>query len=120
MYHLRLCKALSYSGAISATHKHPDVYVEDEATATTAVATGYFRLLGGAAQAAEPEPENGPEPDAQPDYEALSAMKKAELVAYAEEHGIDLSGCSSKEDILSAISVAYGGSYTMIDLQKQD
>ena len=133
MYHLRLTKALSYSGIVTATRKHPDVYTEDEATANAAVATGYFRLVSGAedklrgllakakeaAQAAQEQEEQQPDGEA-PDYEELAKLKKAELIAYAEEHGIDLTGCSTKDEILAAISVAYGGSYTMIDLQKQE
>ena len=46
-YHLRLIKALSYSGIITATKKKPDVYVADKKIADAAVATGYFMLVGG-------------------------------------------------------------------------
>ena len=42
MYHLRLIKALSYDGAVSATREHPDTYTEVEAIAQEAVASGYF------------------------------------------------------------------------------
>ena len=49
----------------------------------------------------------------------VSDMTKAELTAYAAEHGISLEGCNTKADMLSAISAANGGSYTMIDLQKE-
>ncbi len=41
MYHLKLCKGLSYcnaSGTVEATHKQPDIYIEDKATAASAVA----------------------------------------------------------------------------------
>ena len=44
MYHLRLIKALSYSGIVEATKQRPDVFVKDKATADKAVATGYFQL----------------------------------------------------------------------------
>ena len=30
MYHIRLCKGLSYCGVVSATRKEPDVFVEDK------------------------------------------------------------------------------------------
>ena len=50
-YHLKLVKALSYYGLVEATREHPDVYVEDEATAKAALASGYFREVTG-----EPEP----------------------------------------------------------------
>lgn len=45
MYHLRLIKALSYTGVVEATKQRPDVYVEDKAIADAAVATGYFKLI---------------------------------------------------------------------------
>lgn len=44
MYHLKLIKALSYSGIVTATQKRPDVFTEDKAIADKAVATGYFKI----------------------------------------------------------------------------
>ncbi len=44
MYHLKLVKALSYSGVVTATRKRPDVFTKDKAIADKAVATGYFQL----------------------------------------------------------------------------
>ena len=52
MYHIRLCKGLSYCGVVSATRKEPDVFVEDKATADVAVASGYFRLMDGGEESA--------------------------------------------------------------------
>lgn len=58
--------------------------------------------------------------DTIPDYDTLSTMTKAELLAFAEERGIEIPDkATRKGDILAAISVHYGGSYTMIDLQKE-
>lgn len=51
--------------------------------------------------------------------EALAAMTDEELTAFAKEHEIDLDGCDTREDKLEAISVAQGGSYTMLDLMRQ-
>lgn len=174
MYHLRLCKALSYDGEVSATRQSPDVYVEDKATADRAVATGYFALIGSTAEApprsekghldkdqlkdcklddlkklaadigvdtsglkkkqefidaicAEEvgfDPEDGHKDEADetenhPDYEKLEKMTKEELAAFAKENGVDISGCESKEDILTTISMAFGGSATMMELQKE-
>lgn len=51
--------------------------------------------------------------------EALAAMTDEELTAFAKEHDIDLDGCDTREDKLEAISVAQGGSYTMLDLMRQ-
>ena len=59
------------------------------------------------------------EADPEPDYDALSKMSKADLTAYAKERDIDISKCKTKSDILTAISMAYGGSPTMIDLQRE-
>ena len=63
------------------------------------------------AEEAEAEPE--------PDYDALSKMSKADLTAYAKERDIDIGKCKTKSDILTAISMAYGRSPTMIDLQRE-
>lgn len=117
MYHIRLVKALSYSGIVSATKKHPDVFLEDKATADAAVATGYFSIVAG--QQAEEHPAASKPGTEGPDYEALAKQTKAELTGYAQEHGIDIEGCKTKADILQAISAANGGSYTMMELQKE-
>lgn len=115
MYHLRLCKALSYTGVVSATKEEPDVFTEDKATAEKAVASGYFALVDTEDEkdTVEPQEEN------EVDYEGLSDMTKAELTAYAKENGISLEGCNTKAEMLEAISMANGGSPTMIDLQKE-
>lgn len=120
MFHLRLVKGLSYDGAIHATRSSPDAFTDDEATASYAVASGYFALVDEpAAQEGASAEEEEASSEETPDLEALAAKSKAELTAFAEAHEIDLAGCRTKADILEAISVAYGGSYTMIDLQKQ-
>ncbi len=51
MYHLKLCRGLSYcnaSGTIKATRQKPDIYIKDKATADAAVASGFFSLIWGA------------------------------------------------------------------------
>ena len=127
MYHLRLIKALSYNGIIKASKKHPDVYTEDKAIADAAVATGYFAIVAELevphAEAekppmGEPPADSGAELET-PDYEALSRQTKNELTEYARAHGISTDGCRTKADILEAISAYYGGSYTMMELQKE-
>ena len=157
MYHLKLIKALSYTGAVTATREKPDVFTEDETVAMYAISSGYFELVeateantdapgeenteeanheepgedtpGEGAPGEENEnevtdafsetSEDAPEPAVAPDFETLAAMTKQELIAYANERKIDLDKCKTKEDILGAISVFYGGSYTMIDLQHE-
>lgn len=66
MYHLRLIKALSYKGAVSATREHPDTYTDDEAIAQAAVASGYFELVDDGA--APEEPAETPEEPAEGAY----------------------------------------------------
>lgn len=112
MYKLKLIKGLSYSGVVLATQKKPYVETEDEAIANAAVASGYFELVD-----ALPDPPAPADPD--PDYAALSKMTKAELQEYATANGIDLAGTKTIADILQAISVHYGGSYTMMELQAE-
>ena len=115
MYHLRLNKALSYTGAISATRENPDVFTDDEATAVAAVASGYFDLIEVPTEPeAAPEPAKEPvgEPAAEgedpdgyvdvtvsstPDFETLAAMTKAELTAFAKERDISLDKCKTME-----------------------
>ena len=60
------------------------------------------------------------EAEPEPDYDTLSKMSKAELTAYAKEREIDIGKCKTKGDILTAISMAYGGSPTIIDLQRDN
>lgn len=159
MYHLKLCRGLSYcsaSGTVKATHKQPDIYIEDKATADAAVASGFFSFIG------EEDAPTGGSPGrfdreqlesmtvsdlkklagdmgvdikglkdkaaiiaaivaaqiSAPafDAEKLAAMTDEELAAFVKEHDIDLTGCQTREDVLEAISVALGGSYTMLDL----
>ena len=164
MYHLKLCKCLSYygmDGALKATRKQPDVLTEDKAIADAAVSSGFFKLVGeGEAPAFPPagevlghldpaQLESMTIPDLKKlpgemgvdikglkaaiitaivavevsapafDAEALAAMSDEELKALVEEKGIDLTGCETREDALEAISVALGGSYTMLDLMRE-
>lgn len=96
MYHLRLIKALSYHGIVKATKKNPDAYTDDKATAEAAVATGYFEIVGKPTVADKTED----------DKKDLSKMTVTQLKAYAEEHGIDLTGHTTKSDIIEAINSA--------------
>ena len=166
MYHLKLCKGLSYygmGGALKATRQQPDVLTEDKAIADAAVASGFFKLVGEGEAPGFPPPgevlghldpkqlEELTIPDLKKlageigadikglkdkaaiitaivavevsapafDAEALTAMSDEELKALVEEKGIDLTGCETREDALEAISVALGGSYTMLDLMRE-
>lgn len=121
MYHLRLLKALSYTGVVSATKAHPDVFVEDKATADAAVATGYFKLLEDDEEipAATEEKEPG---------KTLEEMTVPELESYAAYHNVSLKGISKKADIIAKLKEELGdeetenevdyGSPTMQELQE--
>lgn len=116
MARLRLIKARSYNGLVRATANAPFVDVDTDKDAQALVATGYFEVCGKSVPSAgSSEVEDG---GSSPDYDALSAMTKAELTAYAESNSINIEDCKTKADILEAISVANGGSRTMMELQQ--
>lgn len=167
MYHLKLCKGLSYygmGGALKATRQQPNVCTDDKVTADAAVASGYFKLVGEQEAPGFPLPgevlghldpeqlEDMTIPNLKKlagkmgvdikgckdkaaiiadivaaevsvpafDAEALAELDLEELTAYASEHGISLEGVpSTREDVLEAICVANGGSYTMLDLMRE-
>lgn len=120
MFHLKLTKALSYTGIVAATKNHPDVYTEDKTTADAAVATGYFSVVDDADS-------NTSEASTKPDGKALEDMTVAELETYATYHDVSLKGISKKSDILAKLREELGkeaegnvqyGSPTMTDLQR--
>lgn len=131
MYHLKLVKALSFTGIVTATKKNPDVFVEDKATADAAVATGYFKLI----EEAEEPPEGGEEKepgegggDKEPGKK-LEEMTVPELETFAAYKGVSLKGISKKADIIAKLKAELGeaetenevdyGSPTMTELQAQ-
>ncbi len=137
MYHLRLIKAISYTGVVEATRQHPDVFVEDKATADAAVATGYFKLVdadqldGEGKQPADGE-DNGQESDDEGKQSAgkkLEDMTVAEMETFAAYKGVSLKGVTKKADIIAKLKEELGaeetegevdyGSPTMQDLMEQ-
>lgn len=131
MYHLKLVKALSFTGIVTATKKNPDVFVEDKATADAAVATGYFKLIEEAEEPTEggedKEPGEGGV-DKEPGKK-LEEMTVPELETFAAYNGISLKGISKKADIIAKLKAELGaaetenevdyGSPTMTELQGQ-
>ena len=131
MYHLRLIKALSYTGLVSATQKNPDTFTEDKAIADGAVASGYFTLIEDEAE------EEQQEAKYHLNKAQLDEMKFNDLKKLAAGMGIDITGIKKKADLVDAIAavevepgepvddeneVDYGegaGSPTMIELQEQ-
>ena len=45
LYHIKLKKAMSYTGIVNATREEPNVYTRDKDIATAAVRSGYFDLI---------------------------------------------------------------------------
>lgn len=133
MYHLRLIKALSYTGLVSATQKNPDTFTEDKAIADDAVASGYFTLVEDGAE----DEQGQQEAKYHLDKAQLDEMKFDDLKKLAADMGIDITGIKKKADLVDAIAavevepgepvndeneVDYGeeaGSPTMIELQEQ-
>ena len=107
-YHLKLKKALSYNGVVSATRKNPDVYTEDKATAEAAVATGYFDLVEYIED--DPNPadhvaDTGEMVKGHLDAEQLiKDYKLDELKDLAAKLGITTPGLRTKEDYAKAIA----------------
>lgn len=97
MYHLRLCKALSYTGVVSATRKEPDVFTEDKAIADKALASGYFQLV-------EDDGRQTATVKGHLSKEQLESMKVSDLKKLAEAMGIDTSGIEKKAELVEAIS----------------
>lgn len=113
MYHIKLIKGMSYSGAVTATRITPDVFIENEAEYVSAMKSGYFVDLTGAAEKAESGKENPAEEFVKElgkenlaDVDSFSDMNVDELRAYAELNGISLAGAKKKADILNAIHEA--------------
>lgn len=100
MIKLKLKKARSYTGIVSATKEKPYVTVEDEATANAAVASGFFEIVE--VSAAEEKP-TGPATGA---ITKLDAMSIKQLKEYAKANDIDITGASKKEEILGRIEAA--------------
>lgn len=131
MYHLRLIKALSYTGLVSATQKNPDTFTEDKAIADGAVASGYFTLIEDEAE------EEQQEAKYHLNKAQLDEMKFDDLKKLAADMGIDITGIKKKADLVDAIAAVYvepgepvddenevdygegAGSPTMIELQEQ-
>ena len=101
MTHLKLTKGLSYMGyGITATRQAPDVFVEDEAVASSLLDTGYFSEGDGTTTA--------PKAPATGTIEAIDTMGVTKLRSYAKERGLDLTWPpgTSADDLREDIRVA--------------
>lgn len=99
-YHLRLIKAKSYTGIVTATAKKPDVYVTDVDTYTAALATGYFKGMG----KVEEEPAEAGLIPGHMDPEQLSTMALSDLKKMASDMGVNTAGLKTKAQFAEAIA----------------
>lgn len=132
MYHIRLTKALSYSGEVKATAEKPDVFIEDSAVYDRVMESGYFSLVSaGPKELKVTEAEGEPLPPIQePAYggKTLSEMNVSELETFAAYKGVSLKGITKKADIIKKLKeelpeedlegIIEYGSPTMVDLQE--
>lgn len=115
MYRLQLIKGKTYWGAgVKAIQENPFVEVKTEEQANRLVKTGYFTMVEEEmpAQTKEntntdlvfPDGDDVEECDSESSVlEELQKKKKEELVQYASENGIDITGCKTKDDMISKI-----------------
>lgn len=120
MYRLKLIKGRTYWGAgVKASQEKPFVEVETIEHAEKLVKTGYFAMdesvqtsNSSCVNVADAEEKDGFDFSVDDEEEAaeedsvlaeLQKKKKDELVKYASEHGIDITGCKTRDDIISKI-----------------
>lgn len=103
-YHLKLKKALSYTGVVTATRKNPDVYTDDEKVADTAVASGYFDLVEHVENDQNSSTVNANTVKGYLDYAQLMTMTLNDLKDLAAKLEVDCTGLKTKDDYSKAIS----------------
>lgn len=112
MYHLRLIKGLSYTGAVSASKEHPDVFTPDPEKYSKAMKSGYFEdLTEHEDNLSVPGFEDERIDDAQGEEastseEEFSEMSVENLKSYASLNGINLGSAKKKDDIIQKIEEA--------------
>lgn len=130
-YHLKLTKALSYSGIVNATRKNPDVFTDDESVATAAVNSGYFENIGDRGDSPATDTRSGEQTNEESEpVRHINELNTSELETLAAYYNIVLKGATKKADIIEKIKaaldeatwnngyVAYG-SPTMTELQQE-
>lgn len=120
MYRLKLIKGKTYWGAgVKASQEKPFVEVETEEHADHLVKTGYFIMIeeempvqtmpvqtkeNTDADLVFPDGDDAEDCDSESSIlEELQKKKKEELIQYASGSGIDITGCKTKDDMISKI-----------------
>lgn len=129
MYHLKLVKALSYTGVVEATKQHPDVFVEDKATADAAVASGYFVIVRDGEEKTDGTVDGVQDGKEAGHGKALEKMTASELETFAAYKGVSLKGITKKADMIAKLKEELGeektdgtvdyGSPTMQELMEE-
>lgn len=124
MYRIKLIKALSYSGLVSATVNSPYVDIEDDEIAEKALESGYFETVSTSTKTIEAD-EN--ENEYHYGGKTLDEMNISELEAFATFKDISLKGIKKKDAIISKLreelaaedveGIIDYGSPTMVELQ---
>lgn len=123
-YHLKLKKAMSYHGVVTATRKAPDVFTEDKKVAEAAVATGYFDLVTDE-DTHHPTDVNTNMVKGHLDADQLvQEYKLDELKDLAAKLEVDTTGLRTKEDYAKAIAAVEceapaNGEVTEVDFSKE-
>lgn len=113
LYHIKLKKAMSYTGIVNATREEPNVYIHDKDIATAAVRSGYFDLIeveedeakanSVPLTAAGEEAEDGSIP-AHFDKDYLDSLSIADLKKLAGDLGVTVTKGMKKDDLVAAIT----------------
>lgn len=113
LYHIKLKKAMSYTGIVNATREEPNVYTRDKDIATAAVRSGYFDLIdveedeakadSALLTAAGEEAEEGSIP-AHFDKGYLDSLSITDLKKLAGDLGVDVTKSMKKDDLVAAIT----------------
>lgn len=118
MYRLRLIKGKTYWGIVKASAEQPIVEVKEKEAADRLVESGYFVLEVAKCEQTEnvlsaDESENTEyfedmfseetEEKEMPFFTELQEKTKVQLVEHAEQRGIDIAGCKTKDDYIQRI-----------------
>lgn len=113
LYHIKLKKAMSYTGIVNATREEPNVYTNDKDIATAAVRSGYFDLIEVEEDeakddsvpliAAGEEAEDSSIPS-HFDKDYLDSLSITDLKKLAGDLGVAVTKGMKKDDLVAAIT----------------
>lgn len=112
MYRLKLIKGKTYCGrGVKASQSDPIVCISDIEQANRLVQSGFLVFIENPNETARDEseedflfPEEEPVSEESPMLMELQQKTKAELMEYAENRGISVTGCKTKDDVITKIA----------------